>query len=158
MNLDLPLVRMLWALVTGEMTAGLVETVRQVLLAATCGAGSAVLCGLVALLAASWDSVSAGAAAPESELLAMALLAATCDGVSAGAAAPDGGAAALTSEGPAGTTLGPMGKVVVSSSLKKVRVPGSIGVVDMSAKGKDDSSNTTWRETIILLEWRSRHR
>jgi hypothetical protein len=46
-------------------------------------------------------------------------------------------------EVPACTTLGPMGKVEVSSSLKKSKVVGSAGVLDMLANGKDDSSNTT---------------
>jgi imidazole glycerol phosphate synthase subunit HisF len=128
---------MLSALATGAMATGVVETIRQVPLAATCGAGVAVLDEPRALLAATWDDVSIGAAAPEAELPANG---------------NGGGASALAAEVPAGAALGPMGKVVVSSSLKKVRVPGSTGDVDMSAKGKDDSSNITCRDTMILLE------
>jgi hypothetical protein len=46
-----------------------------------------------------------------------------------------------------------MGKVMMSSSsLKKVRVPGSTGDVDMLAKGKTDSSKTTCLDTMILFE------
>jgi hypothetical protein len=70
--------------------------------------------------------------------------------MSAGAAAS--GAASATVGVPAAATLGPMGKVTVSSSLKKVRVVGSTGDVDMLAKGKEDSSKTTCLDTMILLE------
>jgi len=59
---------------------------------------------------------------------------------------------------PATTALGPMGIMEESSSSKKLRVAGSEGEVDISEKGNKDSSNTTWREMMILLEWRSRHR
>jgi hypothetical protein len=119
------------------MATGAVETVRWVPLAATCGAGAAVLDDLGVLLAATWDDVSTGAAALEAEPPANG---------------EGGGASASAAGVPAGAALGPMGKVVVSSSLKKVIVPGSTGDVDMSAKGKDDSSNTTCRDTMILLE------
>jgi hypothetical protein len=119
------------------MATGVVETIQQVPLVATCGAGAAVLDEPRALLAATWDDVSIGAATPEAELPANG---------------EGGGASVSAAEVPAGAALGPMGKVVVSSSLKKVRVPGSTGDVDMSAKGKDDSSNTTCRDKMILLE------
>lgn len=56
------------------------------------------------------------------------------------------------------TVLGPMGIVEMSSSFKKSKVVGSEGEVDISEKGNEDSSNTTWWEMMIRLEWRSRHR
>jgi len=151
---------MLCSLATGVMASGAVETVRRVPLAATCGAGAAVLDGAPALLAATWGGESPGAAAPglagaawapaEAPGVPGALLAAAWDGVSAGAAAP--GASPATVGVPAAATLGPMGKVTVSSSLKKVRVLGSSGDVDMLANGKEDSSKMTCLDTMILFE------
>jgi len=151
---------MLCSLATGVMASGAVETVRRVPLAATCGAGAAVPDGAPALLAATWGSESPGAAAPglagaawapaEAPGVPGALLAAAWDGVSAGAAAP--GASPATVGVPAAATLGPMGKVTVSSSLKKVRVLGSSGDVDMLANGKEDSSKMTCLDTMILFE------
>ena len=58
---------------------------------------------------------------------------------------------------PAGKNLEPNAGVAVLSSPKKSKHEGDIGVVDISAKGKENSSNTTWREMIILLDLRSRH-
>jgi len=162
---------MLCSLATGVMASGAVETVRRVPLAATCGAGAAVLDGAPALLAATWGGESLGAAAPglagaawapaeapgvppwasaEAPGVPGALLAAAWDGVSAGAAAP--GASPATVGVPAAATLGPMGKVTVSSSLRKVRVLGSSGDVDMLANGKEDSSKMTCLDTMILFE------
>jgi len=151
---------MLCSLATGVMASGAVETVRRVPLAATCGAGAAVPDGAPALLAATWGGESPGAAAPglagaawapaEAPGVPGALLAAAWDGVSAGAAAP--GASPATVGVPAAATLGPMGKVTVSSSLRKVRVLGSSGDVDMLANGKEDSSKMTCIDTMILFE------
>ena len=62
------------------------------------------------------------------------------------------GAPRAAVEEPTTTALGPMGIVEMSSSLKKSKVVGSKGVVDMLVNEKDDSSNTTCRETMILLE------
>lgn len=59
---------------------------------------------------------------------------------------------------PATTERGPMGIVEKSSSLKKSRVAGSEGEVDITEKGNMDSSNTTCREMIIRLECKSRQR
>jgi hypothetical protein len=119
------------------MATGAVETVRRVPLAATCGAGAAVLDKPGALLATTWDDVSTGVAASKAEPPANG---------------EGSGASASVAEVPARAALGPVDKVVVSSSLKKVRVPGSTGDVDMSVKGKDDSSNTACQDTMILLE------
>jgi hypothetical protein len=44
---------------------------------------------------------------------------------------------------PAIIDLDPTGKVAISSSNKESNVGGGIGEVDISAKGKTDSSKTT---------------
>jgi hypothetical protein len=58
---------------------------------------------------------------------------------------------------PAGKNIEPNAGVAVLSSTKKSKHEGDIEVVDISAKGKGNSSNTTWREMIILFDWKSRH-
>jgi hypothetical protein len=107
---DLPLVRMLWSLVTGGMVTGAVEEVRHVPLAATCGAGAAVLgelaatvggdeaagaavpgslpTGAPALVAQALWAAAPGAASPVVAPPA-ALLATAWDGASTGAATPE---------------------------------------------------------------------
>jgi hypothetical protein len=130
---------------------------------------------VVVVLLATTRTGCTGAAAPAflvSEALGEALLAIACAG-GTGATAPvidvvegmllaatyveDTGAAASGdkppgSRVPAATALDPMGKEESSSSLK------NSSVVDISEKGNKVSSNTTCRETMIRLEWRSRHR
>jgi hypothetical protein len=56
---------------------------------------------------------------------------------------------------PACKNLDPNAGVAVLSSPSKSKY-GDIGVVDISTKGKENSSNTTWREMINLLDLRSK--
>ena len=60
---------------------------------------------------------------------------------------------------PACTTRTPgSGAVRSCSSTRKSKAEEAMGVVDMSAKGKKDSSKTTCRERIMRFDWSSRHR
>jgi hypothetical protein len=56
---------------------------------------------------------------------------------------------------PACKNLDPNAGVAVLSSPSKSKY-GDIGVVDISTKGKENSSNTTWHEMINLLDLRSK--
>jgi hypothetical protein len=57
---------------------------------------------------------------------------------------------------PACKNLDPNAGVAVLSSPNKSKY-GDIGVVDISTKGNENSSNTTWHEMINLLDLRSKH-
>jgi hypothetical protein len=60
---------------------------------------------------------------------------------------------------PAVTSFAPrIGAVISSSSSKKSKAEDAMGVVDMSAKGKKDSSKTTCLEVIMRFDPNSRHR
>jgi hypothetical protein len=60
---------------------------------------------------------------------------------------------------PACTNFAPgRGAVNSSSSIRKSKAEEAMGVVDMSLKGKKDSSNTTCLEVMMRFDSNSRHR